>query len=164
MLPVRIPQLVNERMKNFKSVIYEQPQHWRIQGGAPPARASPNRINFFRFRICFCQKVYASEVGAPPMGWHPPPMGNPGSATAQCYYTLRVHTSLHLIRAYAIVHRKILMLNSGTTLRIFKVNVKLHRIKTKYQSLRIIAWSTDLTLICHAISQTVLSSGVDLSQ
>ena len=107
MLPVRIPQLVNERMKNFKSVIYEQPQ---------------------------------------------------------CYYILRVHTSLHLIRAYAIVHRKILMLNSGTTLRIFKVNVKLHRIKPKYQSLRIIAWSTDLTLICHAISQTVLSSGVDLSQ
>ena len=35
-------------------------------------RAPPNRINFFRFRICFCQKVYTSEVGTPPMGRHPP--------------------------------------------------------------------------------------------
>ena len=34
----------------------------------------PNRINFFRFRICFRRKVYALEVGAPPTG-------NPGSAT-----------------------------------------------------------------------------------
>ena len=48
--------------------------HWRIRE-APPARAPlPNRINFFRFRIRFHRKVYASEVGAPPTG-------NPGSAT-----------------------------------------------------------------------------------
>ena len=32
----------------------------------------PNRIHFFRFRICFCQKVYASEVGTHPMGRRPP--------------------------------------------------------------------------------------------
>ena len=32
-----------------------------------------NRIHFFCFCICLCQKVYASEVGAPPpMGQHPP--------------------------------------------------------------------------------------------
>ena len=39
-------------------------------GGA--AGAPPNRINFFRFRIHFCQKVYVSEVGAPPNGFAPP--------------------------------------------------------------------------------------------
>ena len=51
------------------------PPHWRIQEGAPPACVPPNRINFFHFHIRFCQKVYASEVSAPPTG-------NPGSATA----------------------------------------------------------------------------------
>ena len=51
-------------------------------GGALPARTPPNRINFFRFCICFHQKVYASEVGAPPQRvGAPPPTGNPGSAT-----------------------------------------------------------------------------------
>ena len=40
--------------------------HWRIQGGRRRRPPPPNRINFFRFHICFCQKVYASEVGAPP--------------------------------------------------------------------------------------------------
>ena len=39
--------------------------------GAPP----PNRINFFRFRIRFCRKVYASEVGAPPPTGRRPPHG-----------------------------------------------------------------------------------------
>ena len=28
--------------------------------------APPNRIQFFRFHTCFCQKAYMSEVGAPP--------------------------------------------------------------------------------------------------
>ena len=32
----------------------------------------PNRINFFHFRIHFCQKVYASEVGTPPWVGAPP--------------------------------------------------------------------------------------------
>ena len=45
--------------------------HWRIQGGAAGARP-PNRINFFRFRIRFRQKVYASEVGAPQRVGAPP--------------------------------------------------------------------------------------------
>ena len=48
--------------------------HWRIRGGAAGAPPPPNRIHFFRFHIRFHRKVYASEVGAPPMG-------NPGSAT-----------------------------------------------------------------------------------
>ena len=47
-------------------------------GGA--AGAPPNMINFFHFHIRFHQKVYASEVGAPPTGRRPP-TGNPGSAT-----------------------------------------------------------------------------------
>ena len=34
-------------------------------GGAASA-CPPNRIHFFCFRIRFCRKVYASEVGAPP--------------------------------------------------------------------------------------------------
>ena len=50
-----------------------QYHHWRIQGGAagmcPPP---PNRINFFCFRIHFHQKLYASEVDAPPTGRRPP--------------------------------------------------------------------------------------------
>ena len=42
----------------------------------------PNRIQFFRFHICFGQKVPMSEVGTPQMAWRPPPQtGNPGSAT-----------------------------------------------------------------------------------
>ena len=62
--------------------------HWQIQGGCCQHTLPPNRINFFHFCIHFCQKVYASEVGAPPMGWFPPPpMGNPGSATG--YYEHR---------------------------------------------------------------------------
>ena len=44
--------------------------HWRIRG-APLARP-PNRINFFRFHIHFCPKVYTSEVGDPPTGRRPP--------------------------------------------------------------------------------------------
>ena len=47
--------------------------------GAPPP---PNRINFFCFRIRFCRKVYASEVGTPSTGQRPP-TGNPGSATGK---------------------------------------------------------------------------------
>ena len=46
-------------------------KHWRIQGGRRGARP-PNRINFFCFHIRFCRKVYASEVGTPPMGRRPP--------------------------------------------------------------------------------------------
>ena len=34
-------------------------------GGAPPA-PPPNRIQFFRFHIHFCQKAPTSEVSAPP--------------------------------------------------------------------------------------------------
>ena len=41
-------------------------------GGALLVHAPPNRINFIRFRICFCQKVYALEVGTPPTGRCPP--------------------------------------------------------------------------------------------
>ena len=41
----------------------------------------PNRIHFFRFRIHFHRKVYASQVCAPPAGRRPP-KENPGSATA----------------------------------------------------------------------------------
>ena len=48
-------------------------------GGAAGARP-PNRIQFFRFHICFHQKAPTSEVGAPPMG-------NPGSATGVEYGT-----------------------------------------------------------------------------
>ena len=45
--------------------------HWRIQG-APPA-APFNGIQFFRFHIyAFLPKSAVSEVGAPPMAWHPP--------------------------------------------------------------------------------------------
>ena len=40
------------------------------RGVRPPP--PPNRINFFRFCIRFCQKVYASEVGTPPTGRRPP--------------------------------------------------------------------------------------------
>ena len=47
--------------------------HWWIRGGTA-SMCSPNRINFFCFHIHFHQKVYASEVSAPPMG-------NPGSTT-----------------------------------------------------------------------------------
>ena len=43
-------------------------------GGAASV-SPPNRINFFHFRICFHQKVYASEVGAPPPTGRPPPNG-----------------------------------------------------------------------------------------
>ena len=44
-------------------------------GDATSARP-PNRINFFRFCICFHQKVYASEVGTPQrVGAPPPPNG-----------------------------------------------------------------------------------------
>ena len=43
-----------------------------------PARNSPspphNGIQFFGFRVCFCQKVPGLELGSP--------TGNPGSATA----------------------------------------------------------------------------------
>ena len=42
-------------------------------GGRRPRPPPPNRINFFRFHIRFCQKVYASEVGTPPTGRRPPP-------------------------------------------------------------------------------------------
>ena len=38
--------------------------------GTPPP--PPNGIQFFRFRICFHQKVPALEVGTPPMARHPP--------------------------------------------------------------------------------------------
>ena len=41
-------------------------------GGGRCRRTSPNRINFFCFRICFHRKVYVSEVGAPPNGSAPP--------------------------------------------------------------------------------------------
>ena len=41
--------------------------------GAPLAHAPPpNRIQFFRFHIHFCQKVPMSEVGAPPTARRPP--------------------------------------------------------------------------------------------
>ena len=49
-------------------------RQWRIQG-APPAPPPPNRIHFFHFCICFCQKVYALEVGASPNGSASPPNG-----------------------------------------------------------------------------------------
>ena len=49
-------------------------------GGAAGARP-PNRIQFFRFRICFRQKAPALVVGAP-NGSAPPPTENPGCATA----------------------------------------------------------------------------------
>ena len=45
--------------------------HWRIQGGRR-RHVPPNRINFFRFHICFSGKVYTLEVGAPPTGRCPP--------------------------------------------------------------------------------------------
>ena len=57
-------------------------------GGRRGARP-PNRINFFRFHICFRQKVYVLEVGAPPpQRVGAPPTGNPGSATAFDVYCL----------------------------------------------------------------------------
>ena len=40
----------------------------------------PNGIQFFRFRMCFHQKVPTSEVDTP-NGSAPPPKENPGSAT-----------------------------------------------------------------------------------
>ena len=42
--------------------------------------ADPNRIQFFRFHICFRRKSPTLEVGAPPTARRPP-TGNPGSAT-----------------------------------------------------------------------------------
>ena len=45
-------------------------------GGTASACPPPNRIQFFHFHICFCQKASTSEVGAPPpplMARHPPP-------------------------------------------------------------------------------------------
>ena len=53
--------------------------HWRIRGGAASTQP-PNRIQFFHFCICFCQKAPTSEVGAP-QRLGTPPTGNPGSAT-----------------------------------------------------------------------------------
>ena len=41
-------------------------------GGRPRRATPPNRIHFFHFHICFHQKVYTSEVGAPPTGQRPP--------------------------------------------------------------------------------------------
>ena len=48
----------------------------------------PNRIQFFHFHICFCQKAPMSEVSAPQ--WlGAPQTGNPGSATdSSIYYGL----------------------------------------------------------------------------
>ena len=45
--------------------------HWQIWGGAAGMHP-PNRIHFFHFHIHLCQKVYVSEVSAPPMGQYPP--------------------------------------------------------------------------------------------
>ena len=50
--------------------------HTKVSGVRPP----PNRTKFFRFYICFHQKVPVLEVGTPSNeGWRPP-MGNLGSA------------------------------------------------------------------------------------
>ena len=43
-------------------------------------RTPPNRVQFFRFCICFHQKVPMSEFGAP-QRLGAPPTRNPGSAT-----------------------------------------------------------------------------------
>ena len=52
--------------------------HTKVSGAPPP----PNTTKFFRFYICFHQKVPVSEVGTPSNeGWRPP-TGNPGSAPA----------------------------------------------------------------------------------
>ena len=50
-----------------------QYNHWWIQGGTPGVHP-PNRIQFFHFRICFCQKAYVSEVGAPQREILDPPL------------------------------------------------------------------------------------------
>ena len=71
----------------FEIICYDVLHSLADPGGA--AGAPPNRIHFFYFHIRFCQKVYMSEVGAPPMGRRPPPTGNPGSATGTIHWILK---------------------------------------------------------------------------
>ena len=45
--------------------------HWRIQGGCHQC-VPPNKIQFFHFCICFCQKAPTLEVSTPPNSSAPP--------------------------------------------------------------------------------------------
>ena len=70
-------------------------------GGALLAHAPPNRINFFHFRIRFCQKVYASEVGAPPQQVGAPLNGKSWirhcmQCSKACMHSQLIELSLHM--------------------------------------------------------------------
>ena len=41
-------------------------------GGTAGVHPPPQQDQFLSFSHTFCQKVYTSEVGTPPMGWCPP--------------------------------------------------------------------------------------------
>ena len=71
----------------------------------------PNRTKFFRFYICFHQKVPVLEVGAPSNeGWCPP-TGNPGSAPDMCvrpgsYMPLHLFIMLQISHGTAVQSQK----------------------------------------------------------
>ena len=69
-------KLVSEMFKaqNLKIFCYFSPladPGGHCQCMPPP----PNRIQFFHFHICFCQKAPTLEVSIPPNGSAPPPNG-----------------------------------------------------------------------------------------
>ena len=77
MLQLKIPNPcweLNPRPPGYEATSINITIAW-IQGGASGVRPPPNRIQFFRFRMCFHRKAPTSEVGAAPQ------TVNPGSAT-----------------------------------------------------------------------------------
>ena len=64
--------------------------------GGTAGTCPPNRIQFFGFHMCFCQKVPVLEVGTPNSS-APPPQENPGSATDQYLVHTCYGTSVTLI-------------------------------------------------------------------